>query len=260
MLNLDLTTIVLQIVNFLIMAGVLYYLLFRPMMKQAREQAMEKERLMRKLAEERQKVETQRANLEDQLSDAEEEAERIINRARDRAEQTRTELLEEANEEIERMLSETHIDVRRMRRQAMEEFHDELLDAILSVSQQVIGRVAPDVTHDALVKQLNERIWKMGRSEMARVEAFRVSLGDREPTAYVTSAKPLSSEQQGELARTLTALADRHVDLDLRIDASLAAGLRVRLEDIVIDNTIAGQLQELRESVAQALKEDIENE
>lgn len=100
----------------------------------------------------------------------------------------------------------------------------------------------------------------MGRSEMARVEAFRVSLGDREPTAYVTSAKPLSSEQQGELARTLTALADRHVDLDLRIDASLAAGLRVRLEDIVIDNTIAGQLQELRESVAQALKEDIENE
>lgn len=260
MLNLNLTTIVIQIANFLVMAGVLYYLLFRPMMKHAREQAMEKERLMRELAEERQEVEAQRADLADRLSDAEEEAERIINRARDRAEQARTELLEEANEEIERMLSETHIDVRRMRRQAMEEFHDELLDAILSVSQHVIGRVAPDVTHNALVQQLNERIWEMGRSDMERVEAFRVSLGDREPTAYVTSAQSLSSEQQGELARTLTALADRHVDLELRTDATLAAGLRVRLEDIVIDNTIAGQLQELRESVAQALKEDMENE
>ncbi len=260
MLNLDLWTIALQIVNFLILAGGLYYFLFRPMMKQAKKRAMEKEHLMQKLAEERQEVDAQRAELKHQLDEAEEEAQRIVNNARDRAEQTRAELLQEANDEIERMLTEAHTDVQRIQRQAMEEFHDELLDAILSVSQQVIGRVAPDATNDALVQQLNERIWEMGRSDMERVEAFRVSLGDREPTAYVTSAQSLSSEQQGELARTLTALADRHVDLELRTDPNLAAGLRVRLEDIVIDNTISGQLDALRESVAQALKENMANE
>ncbi len=260
MLNLDLWTIIIQIVNFLIIAGVLYYFLFRPIMRRARERASEKEHLMQELAQERQEVEAQRAELENRLADAEEEAERIINEARDRAEQTRAELLEEANEEIEQMLAEAHTDVRRMRRQAMEEFHDELLDAILAVSRQVIGRIAPDTIHDTLAQQLNDRIWEMGRSDMERVEAFRVSLGDREPTAYVTSAQPLSTEQQGELARTLTALADRHVDLELRADPNLAAGLRVRLEDIVIDNTIASQLEELRESVAQALKEQLDNE
>ena len=260
MLNFDLLTIILQTVNFLVLAGVLHYFLFRPMMRRARERKMEKERLMQELAEERQEVEAQRAELEQRLSEAEEEAERIISEARNRAEQSREELLQEANEEIERMLAEAHTDVQRTRRQAMEEFHDELLEAILSVSRQLIGRVAPDAMHEALAQQLNDRIWEMGRSDIERVEAFRVSLGDREPTAYVTSAQPLSSEQQGELARTLTALADRHVDLELRTDSDLAAGLRVRLEDIVIDNTVAGQLEELRESVEQSLKENLENE
>ncbi|HEC33912.1 MAG TPA: hypothetical protein ENI37_04275, partial [Chloroflexi bacterium] len=60
--------------------------------------------------------------------------------------------------------------------------------------------------HDSLVQQLSDRIWELGRSEMERVETFRRSLGDRAPTAYVTTARPLSPEQQGLLARTFTAL------------------------------------------------------
>jgi hypothetical protein len=130
----------------------------------------------------------------------------------------------------------------------------------LDISGQVIGRVAPTEVHDKLAQQLNDRIWELGRSDMERVETFRLSLGDRAPTAYVTSAQDLSSEQQGELARTLTALADRHVNLELKTDASLAAGLQVRLEDIVVDSSIAGQLDELQDKVTEALKERMGNE
>jgi F-type H+-transporting ATPase subunit b len=260
MLNLDFATIAFQIANFLALTALLYYFLFQPVMSRVKERRAEKERLVREMAQDREEAEKLRAELEARLAEAEEEADEIIAEAQKRAEEERAALLEETHEEVERILAEAHTDAHRLHRQAVEQFHEELLDAILDISGQVIGRVAPPEVHDKLAQQLNDRIWELGRSDMERVETFRLSLGDRAPTAYVTSAQDLSSEQQGELARTLTALADRHVNLELKTDASLAAGLQVRLEDIVVDSSIAGQLDELRDKVTEALKERMRNE
>jgi F-type H+-transporting ATPase subunit b len=260
MLNLDFATIAFQIANFLALTALLYYFVFQPVMSRVKERRAEKERLAREMAQDREEAEKLRAELEARLAEAEEEADEIIAEAQKRAEEERAALLEETHEEVERILAEAHTDAHRLQRQAVEQFHEELLDAILDISGQAIGRIAQPEVHDKLTQQLNDRIWELGRSDMERVETFRLSLGDRAPTAYVTSARDLSSEQQGELARTLTALADRHVNLELKTDASLAAGLQVRLEDIVVDSSIAGQLDELRDKVTEALKERMRNE
>ena len=71
----------------------------------------------------------------------------------------------------------------------------------------------------------------------------------------MTTARPLSPEQQSELARTFTALADRHVDVEVNTDPEMGAGVRVRIGDIVIDNSIAGRLQELREEASELVEE-----
>ncbi|RLC60086.1 MAG: hypothetical protein DRI79_00410 [Chloroflexi bacterium] len=260
MIKLDWVTIVFQIINFLALVALLYHLLFRPVMRKAMQRAAEKERLLRELAQERQEVANLRAELEERLARADEEVTSIIAAAREQMEAERATLLQEAQAETERILTEAHADARRWRQQALDAFYDELLDTILEISGKVIGRVTPPEVHDALVKQLNDRIWELGRSEMERVETFRRALGDRIPTAYVTTARPLSPEQQGLLARTFTALADRHVNLELKTDPTLVAGLRVRLGDTVMDHSIAGQLADLRESVSEALKERMADE
>ena len=231
MLNLDIWTITFQIINFLALAGLLYYFLFRPVMRNMKARAAEKERLDRDTTENREGAAQLRAELEARLAHAEEEAAAVIARAGDQAVSDRKALLQEAHAEIERILVEAHADAQRLRGQAVDDFHEELLDAILEISGQVITQAAPPEIHDALVQKLSDRIWELGRNEMARVEAFRRSLGERAPTAYVTTARPLSPEQQGLLARTFTALADRHVNMELKTDPSLAAGIKVRLGD-----------------------------
>ena len=255
MLNLDIWTVTFQIINFLVLAALLYYFLFRPVMRGMEERAAEKERLARQVAEGQQEAEKLRAELEARLANAGEESAVIVTTAREQAETERTALLEEARAEVERILVEAHTDAHRLRQQAVDDFHEELLDTILEISGWVIGRAAPPEVHDALVQQLSDRIWELGRGEMERVEAFRRALGDRAPTVYVTTARPLSPEQQGLLARTFTALADRHVNLELKTDPALAAGIRARLGDTLVDNSIGGQLADLRESVSATLKE-----
>ncbi len=260
MLNLDIWTIVFQIINFLALTAALYYFLFRPVMRNVEERAVEKKQLARELAQERQEAARLRTELEVRLAHTEEEAAAIITKAQAQAEAEREALLRETHAEVERNLIEAHADAHRLRQQAVDDFHDEMLNTILEVSGWVIGRAAPPEVHDALVQQLSDRIWELGRSEMERVETFRRSLGDRTPTAYVTTAQPLSPEQQGLLARTFTALADRHVNLELKIDPALAAGLQVRLGDTLVDHSIGGQLAELRETVSETLKERMTGE
>jgi F-type H+-transporting ATPase subunit delta len=111
-----------------------------------------------------------------------------------------------------------------------------------------------------LVRQLSERIWELGRTDIQRVEAFRSSLGEREPTAHITTAQSMTLEQQGLMARTFTALADRHVNMEVQVDDKLVAGIRVRIGDIVVDSSIAGQMDELREQAVTALRERIADE
>ncbi|MDY6875353.1 MAG: F0F1 ATP synthase subunit delta [Chloroflexota bacterium] len=260
MLNLDIWTIVFQIINFLALAAALYYFLFRPVMHNVEKRAAEKEQLARELAQERQDVTRLRAELEARLAHADKEATAITTKARKQAEAERKTLLQETQTEVERILVEAHADAHRLRQQAVDESHNDLLDAILEISGWAVSRTAPPEVHETLVQQLCDRIWELGRSEMERVETFRRALGDRTPTAYVTSASPLSPEQQGLLARTFTALADRHVNLELKTDPSLAAGMQIRLGDMLVDNSIGGQLTELREAVSMALKERMAGE
>lgn len=259
MLDLSWATVIFQIANFLVLVILLNHFLFRPVMRRVAQRKDEKERLLQELTQEREEASRLRAEWEARLARAEEEAAALIIRAQEEAEAARAALLQEAQAEVARILAEAHADAHQQRRLAIDSFHDELLDAILEISGQIIGRTAPPELHDALVKQLSDRIWELGRSQMQRVEAFRRSLGNREPTAYVTSARPLTPEHQGLLVRTLTALADRHVNLELKTDPSLAVGLRVRLGDTIVDNSIAGQLAGLREKVSAALKERMGN-
>ncbi len=257
MLELDVATILWEAVNFLVLCVALYFLLFKPAMRKIREQAEEKQRQMRQLADDRSAVGELRSELEARLASTEEEAEALLVRAKNQAETDRAALLQEAQAEIERLLAEAHMDAYRLKRQAVTEFHDELLRTVLDVSSLVIGRVAPEELHATMVQQLCDSVWEMGRSDMRRVEVLRRSLGDRTPTVVVRTAQPLSAEQQGLVVRTLSALADRSVNIDLKVESSLGLGVQVRLGDIVMDNTIAGRLDELRDSVIEALDERI---
>jgi F-type H+-transporting ATPase subunit b len=260
MLELDLVTILWQLVNFLVLAVALYFILFKPAMRgiNARTEARKRETLQ--LVADREEVAELRAELEARLSSAEEEAEMVISRARNQADVERAALIQETQAEVERLLTEAQMDAYRLKRQAVEEFHDELLEAVLDVSGLVIGRVAPKELHGSMVEQLCDGVWELGQNDMRRVEVLRRSLGERTPTVVARTAQALTPEQQGLVVRTFSALADRSVNIDLKVEQALGLGMQVRLGDLVVDNTIAGRLDELRETVVQALEERITDE
>lgn len=254
MLSLDLTTIIFEIINFLVLSVLLYRFLFQPVMHNVQKRTNEKAQIMQSLEHEHQQAADKHAEVEARLANIDIEVDAIRSEAHQEIAADRAMILEQAHQEAERILAEAHQDEALWRKQAINDFNDALLKTILDVSCEAIASVAPPELHDALVQELNDRTWELGRREIERVEAVRQSLGERVPTAYVTSAQALSPDQQTLLSRAFSALADRHVTLEQQTDAQLALGLKVRLGDILIDNSLSGQLASLRDTVNNSLE------
>ena len=257
MINLDLATIIFQIINFLVMVALLYWFLLKPVLAKVTARAAEKDRLLHETEQERERATATRLQLEERLDRAEEEAAEIISLAQEKIEVSQKALLQEAYEEAKRIRQESHEDVHRFQQQVMSQSYDRVLETIIELSGAAIAAVGLEELHDNLVKRLNDSILGLGQRDMARVEDLRRSLGDRMPAVEINISRPLTPTQQGLLANTLAALADRRVSMEVKLDPSLVAGIKLRIGDLVIDSSIAGDLAACRDNVAASLKKEL---
>jgi len=67
--------------------------------------------------------------------------------------------------------------------------------------------------------------------------------------ATVTSAIPLSAEQMKRLQLGLSTLYENEIELQQVVDPQLQAGVRVELDDILLDGTLQGRLARLRRTL-----------
>jgi len=260
MLDIDIVTILAQILNFLVIAVVLYFLFFKPILHRMNERAVAKEAILANAQEKEQQAEEKLSQIEQRLSDIDSEIEAKLEEAYQKAQAERESLLEATQNEAQRILSEAEKEAAKRQQQEMEELQDRLVDTILDISAQILRKTTPDVVHENLVEDLNSEVWDMGKNDMRQVRTIRESLTERTPTVYITSARELTPEQQRSLIRTFSALADSNVNMEIEVEPDLIAGIRVRIGDLVVENTLAMELNELKSTVAETLEEDTDAE
>ena len=257
MLDIDLVTILAEIINFLILAAALYFLLFKPTVKRINQRAAEKDALLSEIQEKAAEVEQKRIEIENQLATIDAEIETRLEAAYQQAKKESTSLLEMTQKEAEKILAEAENEAEKRQLQEITEIQENLVGTILNISGRILQKSTPDGTHSKLIEDLNAEIWDLGKSDMRQVRNIRDSLVEQTPTVYITTAKVLSPEQQRSLVRTFGALADRNISMDIEVDPELIAGVRARIGDLVVENSLAVELNELKSEVVSALKESV---
>jgi ATP synthase F1 delta subunit len=72
--------------------------------------------------------------------------------------------------------------------------------------------------------------------------------------AEITSAVELSADEQEQIRRSLAKQYGEGLVFAFEVDPSLLGGLRVRVGDRLMDNSVASRLSKLRESITSVVR------
>jgi len=224
------------------------------MTRRAEERAIEKAALRAALQRDhldaRQRVE----ELDERLLNLGEEIERITDEAYVNSQIQQKDLLDATREEAEFIMMEAVNEARKEQEVDIKRLQGDLVETVIRISNDTLREVTPAQVHDQLIEEMTRNIWNMGRTDMRMVQNIRESLEARIPTVEIEVPRELTTEQQMKLINTFNALADKEVDLEVAVKPELVSGIRARVGDIVLDNTIYAHLDSLRDEVGQKLE------
>ena len=260
MLEIDPVTILAEIFNFLILAVVLYFLLFKPMAKSVMERADAKNAALESALAKEEEAEQKLKMIEERLSNLDFEIEERLQKAYRQAQEDTGSLIQATHKEAEMILIEAEKEAEKFKKREFNQLRETLVSTILNISSQILRRSTPDVVHENLVDELTTEIWDLGKRDMQQVRTLRDSLTERTPTVHVTSARELTPEKQRSLVKTFSALADKNVNMEIEINPDLIAGVHARIGDLIIENSLAMELSDLKTEVLKSLEESVDGE
>jgi F-type H+-transporting ATPase subunit b len=209
-------------------------------------------------------LETRRAKIAQGLEDArvaaearenaEEEARRIIAEAQatanqrvreatERAEQAGRDAMAEAEGDIARTREAALDEARQERERVLGELRGQVAALAMAAAQKLVGEALDEQRQRSLIQQF-----------FSGVESGRVTvLEDADFTgqsAEVTSALPLTPEEKDTVRQQVLArLGSQQATVTFRVDPAILGGLIIRVGDKVLDGSVAGQLDDMRQRV-----------
>lgn len=160
------------------------------------------------------------------------EAAKLRQDAAVQAEETANGILAEANREAKGVVAAARDDAEAERNRILSELRGQVAAIALAAANKLLGEALDERRQHQLLADFFARV-------PATVSDLR---GER---AEVTSALPLTDEEQANVRRMVAAQ-----EVSFRVDPTILGGLIIRVGDQVVDNSVGGQMSNLRESLA----------
>lgn len=240
-LGLNLGLLIVQILAFVITFVVLRAWVFKPLMAQ-----LEKRRkvIAQGLEDARVAAEA-RANAEREanqiITEAQARAAEIVREAVVKAEAAGREVRAAQEEELKKLREQAMAELEQERNRMLSEMRGQIAALAIAATQKLIKETLDEQRQRALLDEFFSGI-RGGRVVVLEGEAL-----DGSKAAEVTSALPLTPEEQEIVKRDVLARLGGSATVTFRVDPSILGGLIVRVGDRVIDGSVAGQLQNLRQ-------------
>jgi F-type H+-transporting ATPase subunit b len=241
-LGINLGYLIVQVFNFLIVLTILVAWVYRPllnMLRQRRENIAKGLEDARIAAEARENAEKEAEAI---LAKAQQEAGQIVREATGRGEQVQKEIKEAAEAEAATILETARTDAQAEKESSLGELRGQVAALAVAAAQKVIGESLDEKRQHALIEEFFSGV-KKGKVVLLEGETITGA------SAEVTSALPLTKKEQDAVKKDVVGKLGDSATISFRVDPSILGGLVVRVGDKVLDGSVAGKLDSLRQSL-----------
>lgn len=224
-----------QIVNFLVMFGLLSILLWKPAKKRLDDrQAMLQKQVedAEAAAQEREKIGLER---EQALAEAKKEADKIIAQAQDRVGSIKADAEEQARE----IIKKAREDAKQEEHNLLKGVRDQVGVLAIAAAQKLLGAALDESRQKALVDEFFSGV-KSGKIVVLEGEKFE---GEK---AVVTSALPLSDKEKEVIEKDILNRSSGDIAVVFEVEPDLLGGLTIRVGDKMVDHSVLAQLTGMR--------------
>lgn len=242
-LGLNLGYLLVQIFNFAILFIVLRAWVYKPilgLLDQRREAIARGLEDARVAAEARENAEEEAEKI---LSEAQTKASEIVREATERAEQQGREIIAEAEEEATQKHQEAMEEAEREKERVLADLRGQVATLAMAAAQKLIGESLDQQRQRALIDQFFSGV-KSGKVTVLEGERMTGA------SAEVTSALPLTDEEKASVKEDILSRLGDHASVTFRVDPSILGGLVIRFGDKVLDGSVEGRLEEMRQRLA----------
>jgi len=247
MLEFTPTSFLFAIVNFILLAALLYKFLHKPLLEVLEKRRKGLEDAQREAQEKNAEATEIKGTYERRLAGIEEERDKLLAAARRDAEAAREGLLKDAREEARREAENLKRDWDRQARDAL----DSLRDDVVTVSLDLAGKVLGQLADADLENRLRESLYTKLNGLVSEGDAHsREDLFSGDAPVRVVSAKPLEELEQRRMTERIRMLAPGSVEVSFETDEALVAGVRVEFVSLAVDASLSDVVAAARERLA----------
>ena len=247
MLDLNISTILLQMANFLILAFVLYRFLFQPLKNvlQKREdeitKAIDEAQVAKHEAEEtRERYEEKSNNIDAEIAARKNEARIVIER-------TRQQMLRDVQTQIKDLKSQTEETIQKLREESLQKHKEEIGNMAAHFSQGILNDLMSKDLQDQFQKEFLEKVDNLDLPSYLK----GTKPEDRNSVKVIMANKP-STSFSNALKKILQTKLSEEMNITYEIDPGLVAGAVLRFENKLIDGSLLGQINLLKKKYQEA--------
>lgn len=176
------------------------------------------------------------------IAESQQKAAEIVREATERADAAARDVRMAADAEIAKAREQALAEVEQERHRVLSEVRGQIAALAIAATQKLIGVALDEQRQHALLEEFFSGV-RSGKVVVLEGESFSGR------AAEITSALPLTESEQQAVKQDVLAKVGGAASVTFRVDPSILGGLIVRVGDRVVDGSVAGQLQGLRQTL-----------
>ena len=155
-LGINLPSLIAYLINFIILLGILTLFAYKPLLRMLDARSESIRESLEAADRAREDAASSQEAIQEQITEARREGQRIMDQSREAAERFRTEEMDKARQEAEAFVERARADIQRERDNALEDVRASFGDLAITAAERVIRSSLDRTAHEDLINQVLE--------------------------------------------------------------------------------------------------------